>query len=285
MNAEEAKQLVFTIIASVGGAGVIILGLSSWLGKIWAEQIYQKTQLRNQKEIEEIKQRYNTELEHLRSEINARRDLLNAIQNSLSSGYSLSQRRTLQAVEVIWAKILEIREFSSMFLFPHTILYPSEFEKIPFSQIDEMLPRVSMSEHSKHIHGLSAEVEKHRPFVGEKLWRLFSMYNAFTGRLTVKMIKWRENGRFYPWDKDIDGTPDTHLFELLQDVFTDEELNQIISSEPLEIVQQIMRSIEEKILAEMNELCIGRKFVSISIDEQQRIERLLSSYSRNLGAG
>jgi len=283
MTTEELIKLLWTILGSVGGTSVIIIGLSSWLGKIWAERIYQNTQLRQQKEIEELKHKYSTELEHLRSEITARRDLLNVILNSLSSGYSLSQARTLQAVEAIWAGILNIREFSSILLFPHTVIYPAEFEKLPFSKIDEMLPQVSIAQYAEKIHNVSKDVENHRPFVGEKLWKLFSINNVFIGRLATKTIICREKGHFYPWDKDVDGKLDTHLFESLQSVFKEDEFKQILNSEPLEIIQRITWSIEKQILDEMNELCIGRKYVSLSIDEKQRIENLLGSlYNKNI---
>lgn len=42
MNWDEAFKIVTAMLTSVGGAGVIMLALSSWLGKIWAARILEK---------------------------------------------------------------------------------------------------------------------------------------------------------------------------------------------------------------------------------------------------
>jgi hypothetical protein len=39
MKWTEAFKFVFAMVASVGGASAIILILSSWLGKVWAQRI------------------------------------------------------------------------------------------------------------------------------------------------------------------------------------------------------------------------------------------------------
>lgn len=48
-------QTVLAIIGSVGGAGVIILGISNWVGRIWANQLAEKQKQKFEKEFAEIK--------------------------------------------------------------------------------------------------------------------------------------------------------------------------------------------------------------------------------------
>jgi hypothetical protein len=43
----EIFEIAGAILVSLGGAGVVLFGLSSWLGKIWAERIIKKDQLKN----------------------------------------------------------------------------------------------------------------------------------------------------------------------------------------------------------------------------------------------
>jgi hypothetical protein len=38
---QEVLAVASTVLLSLGGAGAIILGLSSWLGRVWAEKILQ----------------------------------------------------------------------------------------------------------------------------------------------------------------------------------------------------------------------------------------------------
>ncbi len=55
MNSSEIYQLTYSIIGSVGCASVIILGLSSWLGKVWANRILEEEKSNYAKDLEIIK--------------------------------------------------------------------------------------------------------------------------------------------------------------------------------------------------------------------------------------
>lgn len=63
MNWEEVFKIIFSALVSVGGAGVIILALSSWLGKIWSNRLIESVKKEYQKEIES----YRNQLEILRT--------------------------------------------------------------------------------------------------------------------------------------------------------------------------------------------------------------------------
>ncbi|MEP7232362.1 MAG: hypothetical protein ABI691_19020 [Ginsengibacter sp.] len=57
------------LIVSIGGAGVIILGLSKWFGDLMASRILQKQIFKHEKELEDIKSKFSTELEETKSEL------------------------------------------------------------------------------------------------------------------------------------------------------------------------------------------------------------------------
>lgn len=63
---KELFELSAAIIASVGGAGFIVIGLSNWLGKIWANRILENEKEKHTKEIEKYKNELVMELEHLK---------------------------------------------------------------------------------------------------------------------------------------------------------------------------------------------------------------------------
>lgn len=52
-----------SIIISIGGAGAIIFGLSSWLGKVWANRLMEQEKANYSKELEKLKSEFtqNTE--------------------------------------------------------------------------------------------------------------------------------------------------------------------------------------------------------------------------------
>ena len=49
-------EIIAGIIASVGAAGAIILGLSSWLGKVWADRLAEKERAAHARELEAFRQ-------------------------------------------------------------------------------------------------------------------------------------------------------------------------------------------------------------------------------------
>jgi hypothetical protein len=54
MNWDQAFKLVTSMLASVGGAAVIIFGMSSWLGKVWANRILEADKLKYQHALEAV---------------------------------------------------------------------------------------------------------------------------------------------------------------------------------------------------------------------------------------
>jgi hypothetical protein len=287
MSPDEIVKLIVTIattlVASVGGASVIILGLASWLGKVWSDRIYIHSSAKYEKDIEEIKSRYSADLEYIRAEISERRDLLNSLQMALSSGYTSSHERILEAVQSLWDKIVEIREFTSSFHLIWNILLPRHYENTPISKFEKMLPSLTTAEFTERLQSLDKGIQNKRPFVGEKLWGLYSVYYVFALRLAWKVMEEKQKGKVYDWNKDIDGTPDTHLIETLHSALTDAELKGIIEKDPkCGVPQRLMSALEIKMLNEMNELIFGKRFVSISIEEQQRISGLLHPISNRV---
>ncbi|WP_017689853.1 hypothetical protein, partial [Paenibacillus sp. PAMC 26794] len=58
-----------TAVFSVGGAGAIILGVSNWLGKIWATRIQEKDRKNYQEDLEKLKASYLNDLEAKKAEL------------------------------------------------------------------------------------------------------------------------------------------------------------------------------------------------------------------------
>jgi len=67
MDWSDSWQIVLTAIASVGGASVIIVALSSWLGKLWAERLAIKQKAQMDKELAAYKKDLQMEVEKYRT--------------------------------------------------------------------------------------------------------------------------------------------------------------------------------------------------------------------------
>ncbi|KJS82185.1 MAG: hypothetical protein JM58_15385 [Peptococcaceae bacterium BICA1-8] len=57
------------VIVSLGGSSALIIGLSSWLGKVWAYRILEKDKLKYQETLEKLKNEYQQELEHYKLQL------------------------------------------------------------------------------------------------------------------------------------------------------------------------------------------------------------------------
>jgi len=62
----EVWEVASAILLSIGGGGALVLGLSSWLGKVWANRILQNEKSQHQIEIENFKNELQKELEWLK---------------------------------------------------------------------------------------------------------------------------------------------------------------------------------------------------------------------------
>lgn len=62
---KEIFEITAAILASLGGGTAIVFGLSSWLGKVWANRILAKEKAEHSKELEFYKSELNKELERI----------------------------------------------------------------------------------------------------------------------------------------------------------------------------------------------------------------------------
>lgn len=95
-------KLIFEIVAAVlisfGGASVIILGLASWLGKVWANKILEQDKARYKREIEELKNNFNKELEYYKTQLDLAKSAL--------SRYSENQ---FNLYNKLWISLCELK--------------------------------------------------------------------------------------------------------------------------------------------------------------------------------
>ena len=67
MDITEVVQTGGAILVSLGGAGAIIMALSSWLGKVWATRILEEDKNKYQVVLEQLKSQYQLDVEKNKS--------------------------------------------------------------------------------------------------------------------------------------------------------------------------------------------------------------------------
>ena len=100
MNVIEVFKVSAAILGSVGGAAAIIFGLSTWLGKVWANRILEKDKLKYTTELEKIK----TELQNESQKQNLMFSLYFEGQFKLYNDLWVSLSELQSRVEDLWAE-------------------------------------------------------------------------------------------------------------------------------------------------------------------------------------
>ena len=69
MTWDEAFKLISSAIIAVGGGGAMVLALSSWLGKVWAERILIADRDKYQRQLEKLKSELTLDVERLKADL------------------------------------------------------------------------------------------------------------------------------------------------------------------------------------------------------------------------
>ncbi|WP_277407834.1 hypothetical protein [Lacrimispora xylanisolvens] len=67
MEVKEVFEIAGAVLASLGGGAAIVFGLSSWLGKVWANRILENEKAEHIKDLEQYKRELSEELEKVKS--------------------------------------------------------------------------------------------------------------------------------------------------------------------------------------------------------------------------
>jgi hypothetical protein len=93
VNTTEVFQISASIIVALGGGGAIVAGLSSWLGKLWAEKLLERTRDTNQRSLEahkrELELSFNARNRVSEAEFEIYRDLWKQVSELTSMGIGI----------------------------------------------------------------------------------------------------------------------------------------------------------------------------------------------------
>lgn len=118
-------EIAVAILASIGGAGVIIVGLSSWLGKVWANRILEQEKTELSKDVEGYKNKLDTELQRLN------------FANDKAIHVSKNQyEKEFQFYTEIWESLVELTN-KTLNLFPLIENVPADKEKLKQYKLDK----------------------------------------------------------------------------------------------------------------------------------------------------
>ncbi len=150
-------KTVLAIIASVGGGGVIILGLSSHIGKLWADRLLQKKSQDFERELETYKKDLSIEVERYKSKA-----------EELNYVSKVQFEAEYETYKQIFAALFDFAAASSN-------LFPYGFDQIPADMNDrkeEYIKRYQFYVDSFNTY--SRAVEINAPFIPKEIYEQFT---------------------------------------------------------------------------------------------------------------
>lgn len=247
------------ILGILGGTTVLATGLSTFFSKIFLNNLSI-----------EWKKQADLEIENVRSELNEETDRLLAILKNSSDIHSLGQNERLKAVKNLWENVIKIRNLNKSTSYIYTILSPEEYNKKLnndfVKDILETIPEIEQL--AVETNEIMIETEKYRPFLNEYLWGLFSVYNAFSTRLTYKLKENSKKKNIKVWYED-DG-----LNYLMKTFFSYEELNSI-ELESQNSIKFVIDRMEEKIILECGKIISEDFAMKKSIKQSSKLKKPL----------
>jgi len=156
MSLSSVIEIAAAILASLGGAGLIIVSCASWLGKVWANRI-----------LESDRRKYSEELERVRSELEASRRMLQAELDQVILVHRVQFETEFRVLADIWAKLAVLRSAMGA-------LRPTMDVVSPDEDPDDRLNR-RFATFERALHDFMRAVDDQSPFYPEDIFKELSV--------------------------------------------------------------------------------------------------------------
>lgn len=162
MGVKEVFEIAGAVLVSTGCGGAIIFGLSSWLGKVWANRILENEKAEHSKELEKYKKELAEELEHVKS-FNDK--ALHVSKAQYDNEYRIYTE--------IWDKLHECVVYT-------LLLYPQGIVNVPADEKEyEQYQVKKYEEYAKRYNDFSMAIDKYAPFYRKDFYELFIDLRSF----------------------------------------------------------------------------------------------------------
>jgi hypothetical protein len=247
------------IIAVLGGWTLIISAISAWIGKLVAEKVTLKW-----------KEQQKKELNKMTHQLASDRLIMESAVSNLSSGQKVAQEKKIQAIEILWKNIIEIRDGLQSAITFYKILLPSEYNDVfTKSNMRLMISDLNEGQIAQTI-SKTYDTEIYRPYLGEKLWLLFFIYRAFLGRISHILIDGLNKGTIEDWRKD------NAVHSLLENVFHDEQMKAVTNESPI-AMHNAITLLEAMILEEISLIMSGEKASKETFKHAKKVGELMGN--------
>jgi hypothetical protein len=277
------------IIAVVGGYTIAVAALLGFAGKLFHDFLIASLKSSYDTSLQQLKDDNAIRLETIRASLSDNREALSSVLKTSASGYSTPHPRIIEAVSEFWKSEVKMRRAIQPHLFPYAMYSPGKYD-LDNEDLREALSGGSLLELMDSFTEPD-EVEYLRPLVGETLWYLHELHRTFCHHMMSRVMHFSAKHELLAWDKDERGR-DEAIAAVIRATLTtaDIEAEKVFFIVPkifqhLGEPQRVIRAIERKMLAEINEWIFGRKLVALSAEDQSRLMDVQASLAKTVQEG
>ncbi|MES2656151.1 MAG: hypothetical protein V4620_11215 [Bacteroidota bacterium] len=212
------------------------------------------------------------DISNLKAQLDKNNLIIGNITNSISSTYLNSNGKRIESIEKTWIAMMKIKkEIPGLAFIAYTILNKNEVEDIPKSS--NKYTQTSIASFKPDVYQNSnyeilMDIEKGRPFIGENLWIIYFVYQAFIGRLVVLLEQGLEKGKVTYWKDDRQ-----FIDQILLLVIKPEELEQLIAID-IKSFHNVLNFLESKALNDIAEQIMGKRMTEESVKHAIKLSNL-----------
>lgn len=97
-------EIIGVVVMSMGGIGIIILGLSSWIGNIWANKFYEKERKKQEEYLKEIQSKFDIKLAELNGQLE---------KNNMQ--FEILNRERIDVIKNLYTRLVDVEDYLGMF--------------------------------------------------------------------------------------------------------------------------------------------------------------------------
>lgn len=251
----------WTLLKLVGGLTVILSSLISFTAYFIKDYFLNKWKANQEKE-----------LAGLKAQADQNNQLLNNVTNAISNLYLASNEKRIASLDKVWNGMMEIkRNLPALVSMAYTILTKEEIISLP--QTNNNYTRANISsfkaqEYHESCNKIMKEIEKARPFIGENLWIVLFVYQAFLGRLTYLIEDGLKKGKVNYWKED-----KNFIDQILGAVIKPDELQQLFKND-ITSFHNVLNFLEFKALNDISEQISGKRMTEETVKQALELSKM-----------
>ena len=248
------------LVKLLGGMGVVLTAIAVFVSRLLNNYALHKWKTNSDKRLEE----YKFELER-------QVKLIDNLTSIIPNIHIATNERRLDHFERLWQSMLQIKkEFPTICGIAYTILTKSEIQDLPKDpnpNIGELVRTFEPNEYFDKLADISNKIERSRPFVGQKAWNTYFVYQALHGRLTYLISDGFLKGRISYW------LDETDFLEQLVSITVGKDAQEKLFENPVQAYLNIVNYLELELINEISSKFESHLVASESTKDAMEISR------------